>query len=362
MPKVLFILNDLGGGGAERVFANIANGFVENGIETEFLLGKKRGVYLDMLHPSIPVYEVGGISFYNYLRTFPRLFKKNKYTHIFTASSYTSAAAIIVKKTSGIPAKIYVTHHYSFPASRQLKHIKGDAILKLIHYFITPYADTIIAVSKGSLAWLRKFSHHTLPQGIFIYNPVFDDSIYSLASEPVNFPIDVTGKTILLSVGRLVEQKDPLTLLKAFSIFKQTDTTAVLFILGEGGQELMLTNYIKENNLSASVFLMGFEPNPYKWMARCNVFILSSIYEGFGNVIVEAMALGKTVVSTDCPSGPAEILENGKYGYLCNVKDPLKMSDSITEAIQKPIDENILISTTYQYRCNEIVKKYISIL
>ena len=212
------------------------------------------------------------------------------------------------------------------------------------------------------MEWLRKFSHHQLQQGTFIYNPVFDDTIYSLAAEHVNFPIAIKNKIILLSVGRLAEQKDHLTLIKAFCIFKQTHANAVLFILGSGPLQSMLENYIKEHELSSYVFLMGFEPNPYKWMARCDVLILSSIFEGFGNVLVEAMALGKTVVSTNCPSGPEEILNKGKFGYLCPVKDPAEMATSIARAIQTPINRDILIQSTYQYRISEIVKKYIEIL
>ena len=234
MRKVLFIINDLGGGGAERVFANIANGFANNNMKVEFLLGKKTGGYLDMLNPSIPVIEVGGTSLLKYLITFPRIFIKGNYTHIFTASHYASTAAIISKKITGIPGKIYLTHHFSYPKSRQLKHIKGDTILRLIHFFITPHANKIIAVSKGSLEWLRKFSHHKLQQGTFIYNPVFDDDIYLLATEHVKFPIEIKDKIVLLNVGRLSEQKDHITLIKAFSIFKQTQANAVLFILGLG--------------------------------------------------------------------------------------------------------------------------------
>jgi hypothetical protein len=189
MHKVLFILNDLDGGGAEKVFVNIANGFVGNGIKTEFLLGKKRGVYLDILHPSIPVSELGSISFLGYLKGFNVFFKKNKYTHIFTASSYPSAAAIIVKKTLRLQTKIYLTHHYSLPKSRKLRYFAGDVILKTIHFFITPHADKIIAVSEGSLAWLRRFSRHKLSQAICIYNPVFDDSIYSCGCYGENYII-----------------------------------------------------------------------------------------------------------------------------------------------------------------------------
>lgn len=362
MKRVLFILNDLDGGGAERVFVNIANGFVANGIKSEFLLGKKKGVYLNILNPSILVSELCANSLFGYIQGFYRFFKKNEYTHIFTASTYPGAAAVVIKKVLRLKSQIYLTHHYSLSKSRPIKYWAGDIFLKFIHFFITPHADKIIAVSYGSLAWLRKFSHHKLSQGICIYNPVFDDTIYSLAKVSLKFPVDVTGKLVLLNAGRLVEQKDHLTLLHAFKILKQTYENAILFILGQGPLEAMLKNFVEENDLSGSIIFMGFEPNPYKWMSACNVFILSSIYEGFGNVIVEAMALGKTVVSTNCPSGPAEILQDGKFGYLCNTNNPIEMSQSIIKAIQNPMDENILSKAVHQYRSDEIVKQYIATL
>jgi glycosyltransferase involved in cell wall biosynthesis len=362
MKKVLFILDDLGGGGAERVFVNIANGFAANNISVAFLLGEKTGTYLNILNPAIPVMEVGGRSLLKYLIAFPRIFKKDKYTHIFTASHYISTAAIVSKKITRIPAKIYLTHHYSHPATRQLKHVKGDIILKLIHFFITPHADKIIAVSKGSLDWLRKFSRHPLPQATFIYNPIFDDGIYSLAAEPVNFPIAIKDKIVLMSVGRLAEQKDPVTLIEAFCIFKKNSPNAVLCMLGIGPLQGMLENYIRKHNLSDSVFLIGFEANPYKWIQKCDVFILSSIFEGFGNVLVEAMALGKTVVSTNCPSGPSEILNEGEFGYLCAVKNPLELSNTISKAVAFPLNKEMLQKNSQQYAIGEIVTKYIDIL
>lgn len=361
MKKVLFILNDLGGGGAERVFVNIANNFVENNIDVEFLVGEKNGVYLSILNSLIPVTEIGGKSFLKYLQKLPGILKKNNYSHIFTASHYVSSAAIISKKTTGVAAKIYVTHHFSYPSSRELKYLKGDTILKFIHFFITPFADKIIAVSEGSLQWLRTFSHRKLPQGICIYNPVFDETIYSLSKVNPVFPVDTNGKKVLLSIGRLAEQKDHLTLIKAFSVFKK-NKNAVLFILGTGALQSKLENCIKELNLSSSVFLIGFEANPYKWIANCDVLVLPSLFEGFGNVIVEAMALGKTVVSTNCPSGPAEILHDGALGYLCPVKDHIAMAAAIEEAIKFPIKKEALIEAANKYKTRAIVKEYMEIL
>ena len=362
MKKVLFILDNLEGGGAERVFVNIANGFVENNIAVEILLGKRQGIYLEMVHPSIRISEVGSTHFAGYIRGFSRVFKQNNYSHIFTASHYISAAAILVKKWSGISSRIYQTHHYAHPARRELKYWKGDFVLKLLYYFTAPAADKIIAVSEGSLQWLRNFSRRKLPQGMVIYNPVFDERIFSLAEEEVDFPINVNGKTILLNVGRLTEQKDQLTLIKAFQIYKQQNLNALLFILGIGPMENELRNYIKVHNLKEQVFLMGFEANPFKWMDKCDVFILSSKYEGFGNVIAEAMALGKTVVSTDCPSGPAEILKNGGLGYLCAVNDPAAMANAIGTAVKSQFDPKLLQRSAWQYSVDNIIKDYIDIL
>ena len=362
MRKVLFIIDDLGGGGAERVFVNIANGFVDNGIQVAFLLGKKSGVYLNILNPAIPVMEVGATSLLQYLKTFPRIFRQDNYSHIFTASHYSGTAAILAKKITGITGSVYLTHHYSHPDSRHFKHLKGDAVLKLIHFFITPYADKIIAVSKGSLAWLRKFSQHTLPQGSFIYNPVFDESIYKLSEAEVHYPVNIQGKTVLLSVGRLAEQKDHFTLIKAFEIFRQRHANAVLLILGIGPLQQALHDYLTEHDLTTVVFLIGFEENPFKWMAKCDVFILSSIFEGFGNVLVEAMALGKTVVSTNCPSGPEEILKGGELGYLCPVSDPVALADAISKAVTKPFNEALIRASSQKYTIKAIVKEYIDIL
>ena len=358
MKKILFILNNLEGGGAERVFVNIANGFMESNINVAFLLGEKKGVYLNLLNPAIPVTETGGTSFFHYMRAFPEIFKKAEYSHIFTATDYTSTAALLTKKFTGISSKIFVTHHYNLPGNRTLKNWKGDKIAQIIHHYIFPSADKIIAVSNGSLAWLRKHSNNKLSQAITIYNPVFDERIFKQANEKINYPVDVNGKIILVSAGRLEEQKDQLTLLKAFHILQLKQPHFILFILGTGPLKQLLQHYITLHHLENDVFLMGFDTNPYKWIANCNVFVSSSISEGFGNVLAEAIALGKTVASTNCPSGPAEILQNGALGYLCEVKNPAALAETILQAVAKPFDGEILKAASQQFTIREIVKKY----
>jgi glycosyltransferase involved in cell wall biosynthesis len=134
-------------------------------------------------------------------------------------------------------------------------------------------------------------------------------------------------------VGRLNEQKDFPTLIRAFKIVYEKSKNARLIILGEGSEREHLMHLIKELGLVDIVSLPGFLQNPFSYMHRSQVFVLPSIHEGFGNVLVEAMACGCPVVSTDCPSGPREILNNGEYGHLVPVGDAAAMAAAILDVL-----------------------------
>ena len=360
--KVLFVLNNMEGGGAEKMMAKIMNGFVKSGISVDLLLGKKIGIHLNGLHQSIKVDEAGGQSLYNYFRHFLKIFKTNNYTHIFTIGYQTSSAALFAKKLSSTKTKIYSTHHFAYPAHRPVKYWKGDLLLKMYYYFLFPSADKIIAVSKGALAWLRKFSGRKLTQGIVIYNPAVDDNISRDAAEPLELPVQALGKKVLLTIGRLNVEKDHTTLLQAFAKFKVQHPLSILFIIGEGPLKEKLDQQIIQLGLQQDVFLYGFQENPYKWMTACDVFLLSSQFEGFGNVLAEAMSLGKTIVSTDCPVGPAEILNNGKFGYLCPVANPDAMAVAIEKAIDHPLNKEMLINASHAYHLEIALAKYLETL
>lgn len=361
MKSVLFVLPDLGGGGAERVFVNIANGFVANGIAVELLLGIKDGVYFEILNPSIPVHELGTRSFAGYLKKLPSFLKANIYTHIFTTSDYLNISLIMLKKRYKLTPLIILNQQYSTPVFRSLLVLKEDIILTIIHRFFTHRADKIVAASNDGLKWLKKKSKNSLPQAVVINNPVFDESIYTMATEKLDLPSITEGKKILLNIGRLVRQKDQATLIKAFKFLPNPQDFA-LIILGVGAELEPLKKLVEKLSLQSNVFLAGFDTNPYRWINCCDLFVLSSVNEGFGNVIVEAMALGKTVVSTDCPTGPGEILKNGQFGYLSKVGDPEALAKTIVTAINAPFKRDVLIEESARYKSQNIIRKFIHIL
>lgn len=169
-----------------------------------------------------------------------------------------------------------------------------------------------------------------------------------------------------MGVGRLVKQKDFSTLVRAFALVQQRCPVR-LMILGdvdkrEPSIKPQLEALVRELGLENEVALPGFVENPYNYMAKADVFVLSSIYEGFGNVVAEALATGTSVVSTNCESGPAEILENGKYGRLVPVGDAEALANGILATLSNPTDSEILQQRSQAFSVDRVVDQYLEVL
>jgi glycosyltransferase involved in cell wall biosynthesis len=165
----------------------------------------------------------------------------------------------------------------------------------------------------------------------------------------------------LLGVGRLEPQKDFALLLRAFARIRR-ERAARLLILGEGRERPRLTQLAKALGVADSVDLPGFVPNPYAHMTRANLFVLSSRYEGLGNVVIEALACGCPVVSTDCPSGPAEVLDRGRYGRLVPVGDPAALAQAILAALEEPVDRARLRGRAAQFSVERAARRYLELM
>jgi glycosyltransferase involved in cell wall biosynthesis len=223
-------------------------------------------------------------------------------------------------------------------------------------------SDYVITVSQESASQIEKMIHQKYKKKIItIYNPIINQKIFEMASQPVNHPLFKNKRDykIILGAGRLTSQKDFTTLIKAFYHVKK-QINSKLVILGEGEEKFALENLIREMNLQNDVILFGFVENPYPYYKNADVFVLSSRFEGLPTVLIEAMALSVPVVSTDCPTGPREILDNSKYGPLVPVGDENKLAEEIIKILQNKykISEKLLYSRALEFDMNKNIKKY----
>jgi len=234
-------------------------------------------------------------------------------------------------------------------------------------------AKAIVAVSHGVADDFKKTFKFSESNLYVVYNPVDISNIREKAKDVAEHHwFKKKGTSIIIGVGRLTFQKNFSTLIRAFALLRQRlriDTVGIqsrkdvkLIILGEGEKRKELEKLIKDLGLQKDVDMPGFVDNPYAYLAQADVFVLSSKFEGFGNVLVESMACGIPIVSTDCPSSPAEILENGKYGKLVPVDDVEALAKAIVETLDNPISQEILKERASHFSVEKAVEKYLELI
>jgi len=195
-----------------------------------------------------------------------------------------------------------------------------------------------------------------------IHNPIVSADLFEKQNEAVEHPwFQDSEVPVIIGIGRLHTQKDYETMIRAFSIIRR-DRAVNLLILGEGTEKDRLLDIVKKLDLDDFVEFPGFVSNPHAFIARASVLALSSRWEGFGNVLVEALAAGTPVVSTDCPGGPSEILEEGRLGKLVPVGDIEAFARAIQDTLDDPQDRDKLIDRADDFSIDTITSQYIEIL
>ena len=210
-------------------------------------------------------------------------------------------------------------------------------IFKLIKYLYR-HADAIIGISKKLSTDLSKYINKKC---ITIYNPAFDRNIINLSRQKISLK---KKKNTILTVGRLEDQKDIETLIKAFRLVVRK-VNSNLIIIGYGSQFKKLKTIIYKNNLQKKIKILTTITNPFPYYKIAKTFVLSSKYEGFGNVLVEAAMFKINVISSNCNSGPKEILLNGKGGQLFKVGDHIELSNKIIKSLK--LDQKKYVETLY---------------
>jgi glycosyltransferase involved in cell wall biosynthesis len=332
-PKVCLFLPSLDGGGAERVFVQLANEFAALGLRVHLVLAAARGPYLEDVAEGVRIVDLaaGGV-----MRSLPKLvshLRSERPNALLSALDHANIIALLACRMSRTGTRCVISMR-SVPSAvyREERFARRWLAPMLMRRFYR-LADRIIANSHAVASDLIGNFCVPAEKVSVIYNPLDLDSISRLSREAVESPwLSLNSSPLILAVGRLDVLKDFPTLIRAFSIVR-SNRSCRLAILGEGAGRRDLEDLVDQLQLRKDVYLPGFIDNPFAWMRAANVVVSSSLTEGCPNAVMQALACGTAVVSTDSVGGCSEILEGGRWGRLVPVKDSQAMANSILAAI-----------------------------
>jgi glycosyltransferase involved in cell wall biosynthesis len=282
---------------------------------------------------------------------------------ILASQTHLNLTAVLARRLSRWPGRLLLSEHIALDFAARNPTGWKDRFYPFLSGVFYPGADKVILVSQETA---RHFLQATgLPEKLVrvIYNPIVSKKMLELARlRPDHAWLANPEGPLLLAAGRLTRQKDFETLLRAFAWLKPSLPSARLIILGEGPEHLPLEHLSQSLGIQNAVQFPGFVANPFAYMAQASVFVLSSRWEGFANVLVEALACGTPVVSTDCPSGPAEILADGRYGLLVPVGHPEALAQAILAELNAPHDRLLLQQRASEFSIERILPRYLEVL
>jgi glycosyltransferase involved in cell wall biosynthesis len=358
--RIAFFLPNLHGGGAERVVVNLLKGMLSQDVALDLVLAKAEGPYLTQVPDRVRMIDLNGGRVINAIAPLSKYLRQNQPMALVSHLSHANVVAVLAQKWAGTGTKLVLVEHNTMSfAKSQLRRAK---LITPLRKWLYPSADAIVGVSQGVA---RDFELQLgLPPGkvITIYNPVIDEELLAKAKSPANHPwFEDKDVPVFLAVGRLTQQKDFSALIQAFHLVRK-QRQARLIILGEGECRSELEAMINKLGINEDVSLPGFTDNPYAYMSRASAFVLSSRWEGLPTVLIEAMACGCPVISTDCPTGPDEILEGGKYGRLVPVGDIVAMSEAMLQVLETPTDRDGFVSRAMFFSLDNSVSGYLAAL
>lgn len=331
--RALLFTQDMAGGGAERVMAHLANGLTDLGIEVSFALCQKTGPNLKLLSEQVTIYDLQQPKVMSSLVEFLAVCEHVKPDAVLSALNQPNVVAIRAQKRTGIPTTITLHNDISsyIQAGKGIKRRLMPFFAKLFY----PQSSHVVSCSQGLANDFSRVIPRLKGRIQVIYNPVVAPNLFERAAETPEHEWVNGDQPLVVAFGRLDPQKDFGNLIRAFGMMQKVKPSRLL-IYGEGPEREGLQALIKSLGLESNVQLPGFTSNPYAFMRNATVLAMSSMSEGLPTVLIEGLAAGSNIVSTNCPSGPDEILDGGRLGALVPVNDSGALAQALIQAITNP--------------------------
>jgi glycosyltransferase involved in cell wall biosynthesis len=341
---VLFAIPALHGGGAERVFVTLLRHIDRTAFEPRLALFFGEGEYLEGLPSDLPrtVLAVRSEMGSRRCSTAPvrlawrlsRVIRREEPEVILSFMWYTNAVVLLARSLARHRCGVVVSERYGLLSSQEGR--VEEALRRTVIRWLYPRADQVIVNALEMGSQLADHCQISTRRISAIHNPVDIARVLSLAAEPAEHPWFGQAEPVIVGAGRLTAQKGFEYLVRAVARVNEQGTPCRLMILGQGPEEKSLRAMAHDVGIPGRVSFAGFQENPYAFFAKASTFVLSSLYEGFPNALLEAMTLGLPCVATRCPTGPAEILTDGVDGLLVPPADPDALADALSRLLQDP--------------------------
>lgn len=356
---IAFFLPNLAGGGAEKVVINLLREMSQLNLPLDLVVSNAEGPYLNQLPKQVNLVNLAKGGVLKSVLPLSGYLKEHRPRALISHMSHANVAAMLASKLARTKTQLILVQHNTLSVDRS-KLLRAKFIPMFMKW-LYPYADNIVCVSSG-VAQDLVFKLGLAKEKVkVIYNPVVNEELITASQAPLDHPWFQQGvPPVFLAVGRLTEQKDFITLLEAFALLRR-QRLARLVILGEGELRGELEAKISQLGIALDVSLPGFVTNPYAYMSKASAFVLSSRWEGLGIVLIEAMACSCPVIATDCPNGPKEILEGGKYGYLTQVGDVVALSKAMLQVLDAPVNRDLLRQRAIYFSSKRAVSEYLDL-
>jgi glycosyltransferase involved in cell wall biosynthesis len=359
--RVAIFTANMDGGGAERAMLKLAGGIADQGYDVDLVLSRAEGHYLDEVPDSVRIVDLHARRVLSSIPGLVRYLRRERPNAMLTSMNYVNIVGIWARTLARVDTRLIVNEQNALSLEAAHSPRRRHRLMPRLIKRFYPWADGVTSVARGTADDLVSTAGVSPNLIEVVHNPIVTTELRELVAEPLGHPWFGPGQVpVVLGVGRLAPQKDFGTLIRAFArvIVRRP---CRLMILGDGPERASLEALVADRGLTGSVDLPGWISNPYPYMARAGVFVLSSRWEGLPSVLIEALFCEVPVVATDCLSGPREILEGGRYGALVPVGDEEALAAAIEAALAGELAPPPAESWE-PYEQETVVRRYLEVL
>jgi glycosyltransferase involved in cell wall biosynthesis len=336
------------------------SGIVARGIATDLVVIRRQGRFFSELDPRVNVVELPQKRTMTSIVGLKRYIDRRRPLAFFSNLTHTNVAAAIANSLARTRTRLILVERNEYSQNRTTKRGLVRAAYGAVPW-VYRRADIIGAVSDGVRADIARAVGIPDHRVALLHNPVITDDLPSLMQAPVDHPwLQGTGPGVILGIGRFSPQKNFPLLLEAFARVRQR-RPARLILLGDGAGRAGLAQKARALGVADDVDMPGFDPNPFRYMARARLYVLSSDWEGLPTALIEAMACGCPVVATDCLGGPREILLDGELGPIVPRGDPAALAAAIEITLDNPGNPAARIERAQDFSLDKAVDRYLAI-